>query len=83
MRLISWEEHRKRLNEKNPSLKIDIRSLKTDRISDNIAKASFLQNYTADSFQDIGNKELVLTKKDNDWKIKQEKWTPIKNKTRP
>ena len=81
MDLIAWENHRKRLNEKYRSLKIDIRDLKINRISEDSASVSFTQYYSADSYQDIGNKELVIIKKDNDWKIKEEEWTPIKEKT--
>jgi len=79
MDLAAWEEHRKDLNEKYSSLTIEINNLKIKRISDNSAKVTFIQNYMADSYKDVGNKELVLIK-DKDWKIKEEEWAPIKKK---
>ena len=80
MDLAEWEEHRKALNEKYRSLKIEISNLNIKRISDNSAKATFLQNYRADSYKDIGNKELLLLKDGKDWKIKKEEWTTIKKR---
>ncbi|HJX34375.1 MAG TPA: hypothetical protein VJ373_04295, partial [Desulfatiglandales bacterium] len=80
MDLAQWEEHRKTLNEKYRSLKIEISDLKIKRISDNSAKATFTQNYSADSYKDIGNKELLLVKDSQDWKIKKEEWTTIKKR---
>ena len=81
MDLIAWENHRKRLNEKYRSLKIDLRDLKINRISEESASVTFTQHYSADSYKDVGYKELVIIKKDNDWKIREEEWTPIKEKT--
>ncbi len=80
MDLSQWEEHRKRLNEKYQSLKIEISSPNIKRISDNSAEATFTQNYRADSYKDIGNKELLLVKDDKGWKIKKEEWTQIKKR---
>jgi len=82
MDLTAWERHRKRLNDKCLSLKIEIEDLKIDRVSDNDARASFVQYYKADSYQDIGDKEMLLIKKGNQWKIKKEEWTPIRNRVR-
>jgi murein L,D-transpeptidase YafK len=80
MDLAEWEEHRKALNEKYRSLKIQISNLKIKRISDNSAKAAFTQNYRADSYKDVGNKDLLLVKDGKEWKIKKEEWTPIKKR---
>jgi murein L,D-transpeptidase YafK len=82
MDLTAWERHRKRLNDKYVSLKIEIEDLKIDLVSDNDARASFVQDYKADSYEDIGNKEILLIRKGNQWKIKKEEWTPIKNSVR-
>jgi murein L,D-transpeptidase YafK len=82
MDLIAWESHRKRLNDKYLSLKIEIEDLKIDLVSDNDARASFVQYYKADSYQDIGNKEMLLIRKGDQWKIKKEEWTPVKNRVR-
>jgi murein L,D-transpeptidase YafK len=80
MDLAAWKEHRKALNEKYQSLTIEIGDLKIMRISDNSAKATFMQDYMADSYEDIGNKQLFLIKTDKDWKIKEEEWTQIKKR---
>jgi len=80
MDLPEWEEHRKRLNKKYRSLKIEISNLKIKRVSDNSAEATFMQNYRADSYKDIGNKELLLVNDGKEWKIKKEEWTPIKKR---
>jgi murein L,D-transpeptidase YafK len=80
MDLAAWEAHRKSLNEKYSSLTIEINDLKIKRISDTSAKVTFTQHYTADNYKDLGNKELVLIKTDQGWKITKEKWTPIKKK---
>jgi len=80
MDLAACEQHRKVLNEKYQSLTIEINDLKIKRISDNSAKVTFIQNYMADSYKDVGNKELVIIKTDKDWKIEEEEWAPIKKK---
>jgi murein L,D-transpeptidase YafK len=80
MDLAAWEKHRKALNEKYRSLKIEISELKIEPISDNSAKAAFMQNYMADNYKDIGSKELLLVKDGKDWKIIKEEWTPIKKR---
>lgn len=80
MDLPEWEGHRKRLNEKYRSLKIEISNLKIKRVSDNSAKATFTQNYKADNYKDVGNKELLLVNDGKEWKIKEEEWTPIKKR---
>ncbi|MDB9823069.1 L,D-transpeptidase family protein [Deltaproteobacteria bacterium] len=77
MNLGDWENHRERLNKKYGYLKIEIKELNIKRISQNSAKVSFIQNYMADTYEDIGHKELIIVKKDKYWKIKEEKWTPI------
>ncbi len=82
MDLTAWERHRKGLNDKYLSLKIEIEDLKIDRVSDNDFKVSFVQHYKADGYRDVGNKEMLLIKKGNSWKIKREEWTPIKNRVR-
>jgi murein L,D-transpeptidase YafK len=80
MDLAAWEKHRKALNKKYRSLKIEISELKIEPISDNSAKAAFMQNYMADNYKDIGSKELLLVKEGKDWKIIKEEWTPIKKR---
>jgi len=82
MDLNAWEKHRKKLNRKYRSVKIDISGLKIKRSSSNTAKVSFKQDYQADIYRDFGLKEMVLTKRGKDWKIKEEKWTPMNRRSR-
>jgi len=82
MDLEAWREHRHRLNEKYLSLEIGISDLKIKRISDRSCKVSFLQDYRADGYEDLGIKEMILVKKGKDWKIKSETWTPVKKNSR-
>ncbi|MFC1868610.1 hypothetical protein ACFL0H_10815, partial [Thermodesulfobacteriota bacterium] len=82
MTLGAWKKHRRRLYEKYRSFKIDISNLKIKRTSNNSAYVSFTQYYKADRYKDVGIKKMSLTKKGKDWKITEEKWTPIRRKSR-
>ena len=77
------KKHRNRLNKKYSLLNIDIQDLKIERISNTRARVVFKQEYSADSYKDYGNKELIIDKKGKYWKIKEENWTPLKRKSRP
>lgn len=78
MNVESWRKHRQRLNNKYGRLSIDLEDLKITRVSDHRARASFLQVYRADTYQDIGHKELHLARKGGHWKIEEEEWRPLK-----
>ena len=77
MDLREWKIHRDRLNLKYSSLNIVIMDLEILPVSTREAKVSFKQIYEADAYQDYGIKNLVVVKKGQDWRIKEEEWQPI------
>ena len=78
MNVRSWKKHRERLNHKYNRLGIDLKDLTITPVSSRRARARFLQVYRADTYQDVGYKELHLAKKGGYWKIKKEEWRPLK-----
>jgi murein L,D-transpeptidase YafK len=77
MDLDAWKSHRARLNKRYASVIVEISDLKITKISDEQAEVSFIQNYRADGYTDHGEKNMVLIKKGNEWKIKKEEWKAI------
>ena len=82
MDLNAWKDHRERLNQKYHSLKIRITGLEIKRLKRDRASVSFIQDYMADNYRDLGKKKMILVRKGKDWKIKEEEWTPMKGKSR-
>jgi murein L,D-transpeptidase YafK len=78
MDLEAWRVHRERLNRKYRALKIEISDLIIVKISDDTAKVSFKQDYRADGYRDFGLKKILLVKRSDHWKIKQEEWSPLR-----
>ena len=83
MDIRAWKEHRKKLNKKYSSVKVDIHDLKIVEVSNTSASVSFTQRYQADEYKDVGIKKMIFQKKDNRWKIKEEEWVPLDVKSRP
>jgi murein L,D-transpeptidase YafK len=83
MDLEAWKKHRQRLNRKHRSVEVDVRDLSIVQVSDRTAKVSFKQNYRADEYHDFGLKNLLLVKKGEHWKIKEEKWNQLSRRSRP
>ena len=83
MDLEAWKRHRQRLNRKYRSVKVDVTNLSIVQISNRAARVSFKQNYQADGYHDFGLKNLLLVKRGEHWKIKEEKWTQVSHKSRP
>lgn len=79
----AWNRHRRRLNRKHRSLKIEITDLKIVPVSNRRARVRFKQNYRADGYRDFGLKKIFLIKKGEHWKIKKEKWSSLSRKSRP
>ena len=77
MGLGAWKTHREKLNRKYRSLDIVITDLEILPTSTREAKVSFKQTYEADAYQDYGIKNLVVVKKGQDWRIKEEEWQPM------
>jgi murein L,D-transpeptidase YafK len=77
MDLDAWKSHRARLNKRYSSVIVEISDLKITEISDEQAEVSFIQNYRADGYTDHGEKNMILIKIGNVWKIKKEEWKAI------
>jgi hypothetical protein len=73
----AWKSHRDRLNRKYRSLSIMIADLEILLVSTREAKVTFKQIYEADAYHDYGIKNLVVVKRGQDWRIKEEEWRPI------
>jgi murein L,D-transpeptidase YafK len=74
MDLEAYGKYKKRLSRKYRSITIGIKALTIVRESDDKAIVRFSQLYKSDDHKDVGLKELVLIRKDGDWKIKSEDW---------
>jgi|GEM_PF-93515 len=77
MDLGAWKSHRARLNKRYSSVIVEIGDLKIIEISDEQAEVSFIQDYRADGYTDHGEKNMILIKIGNEWKIKKEEWKAI------
>ncbi|MFC1580394.1 L,D-transpeptidase family protein [Thermodesulfobacteriota bacterium] len=74
----AWKKHRKRLNQKFQTVKVDFQDLKVREVSKRTAQVTFRQEYQADQYQDIGLKNITLIRRGQQWKIKKEEWQPLK-----
>ncbi|MGD9032413.1 MAG: L,D-transpeptidase family protein [Desulfobacteraceae bacterium] len=83
MDLKAWKKHRQRLNRKYHSVKVEVMDISIVQVSNWTAKVSFKQNYQADAYQDFGLKNLLLVKRGEHWKIKEEEWHRLIQKSRP
>jgi len=77
MDLKAWREHRKQLNDKHRSVRVEISGLKMIKASSHTARVGFKQEYPADDYRDVGYKDLLLVKRGKAWKIKKEEWKPL------
>jgi len=82
MGLKSWKRHREELNRKYRYLKIRVSNLEVEQVSYRTASITFKQNYRADTYKDVGFKEISLIKKGKHWKIKKEEWLPLEESSR-
>jgi murein L,D-transpeptidase YafK len=78
MNLKEWRTHREGLNEQHQTLSIEIKDLKIRETRGDHATVTFIQDYRADSYRDIGVKNILLTKRGSHWKIKKEEWRALK-----
>ena len=83
MDLEAWKKHRQRLNLKYQSVNVDLMDMSIVQVSNWTVKVSFKQNYQADEYQDFGLKNLLLVKRGEHWKIKEETWQRLNRKSRP
>jgi murein L,D-transpeptidase YafK len=77
MDLKAWKRYKKKLNKKYRSIKIQISKLKIIRHSANSVRVRFRQSYQADTYHDLGIKNLYLKRSKEGWKIKKETWHKI------
>jgi ketosteroid isomerase-like protein len=76
MDLETYEKYKRELSRKYRSITIGVQALTIVRESDDKAIVRFSQLYKSDDHKDAGLKELVLIRKNGDWKIKNEDWRP-------
>jgi hypothetical protein len=75
-----WKRHRERLNRKYRSLRIEIGNLHIKQDSIGTARVRFKQKYRADDYRDHGLKNLLLVKRGENWRIREETWQPLRKK---
>jgi len=77
MDLKAWRRYKAGLNRKYRSIDIRISRLRVVHMSDKHAHVRFKQDYRADTYHDLGVKDLFLIRRGGHWKIKKEIWRPI------
>lgn len=77
-----WKKHREELNKEVRTLAVGIRDLKIKTGPGDSATVTFVQDYHADGYRDLGVKNIQLVKKGPQWKIKKEDWRPLKKPAR-
>jgi murein L,D-transpeptidase YafK len=78
-----WKKHREDLNREVRALAVGIKDLKIKEGPAGSATVTFVQDYRADGYRDLGMKNIQLVKKGPQWKIKKEDWRPLKKRARP
>ena len=71
-----WLVFRQYALKRNNNISIQLKNIKIILDKDTV-HINFTQIYKSDSYSDIGIKEIVLTKKENEWKIFSEVWQPV------
>ena len=74
---VEWEKHKSNINKQRSQIRINISNLKIELVAPDKAQAHFDQDYYADEYNDRGKKTIKLIKKNGEWKIQGEIWTPI------
>jgi hypothetical protein len=78
-----WKKHRQDLNQQVRSLAISLKEVRIKEGPAESAVVTFVQDYRADDYRDVGVKSIQLVKKGPQWKIKREDWRPLKKGARP
>lgn len=73
----AWKKHRKRLNSKFKTVRVDLRDVKVQHINKTTAQVTFHQDYRADEYQDYGLKTISLIRRGRQWKIRKEEWQAL------
>lgn len=80
--LAAWERGKERVFDKYQRIIIALSDLRIHVTGDG-ARATFRQHYQADTYQDVGYKQLELRKEGEDWRIYREEWFPERPDNRP
>jgi len=78
MDLKEWRKHREGLNQQHQTLAIELKDMKIRESSGDTATVTFIQDYRADEYRDLGLKNILLTKRGAHWKIKKEEWRVLR-----
>lgn len=78
MDLNEWRKHREGLNQQHQTLAIELKDIKIRESSGDAATVTFIQDYRADEYRDLGFKNILLTKRGAHWKIKKEEWRAMR-----
>jgi murein L,D-transpeptidase YafK len=83
MNLKKWKLHKQKLNKKYRIIEVDITDVRIEQASDREAMVTFKQTYRTEDYRDVGLKNLLLVKKNKQWKIKEEEWRPLNKEDQP
>ncbi|MGQ9654089.1 MAG: lipopolysaccharide transport periplasmic protein LptA [Thermodesulfobacteriota bacterium] len=72
----AWRSYKAGLNDKYRSIRVEVEKLEIIPHEGGV-KASFVQRYRADGYQDVGRKVLELVQEDGRWKILRETWRTL------
>lgn len=72
----AWRSYKAGLNDKYKSIRVEVEKLEIMPYEGGV-KASFVQRYRADGYQDVGRKVLELVQEDGRWKIIRETWRTL------
>jgi len=72
----AWEASRQRAFKNNKNISIKLSNIQGYQKGKNKVGVSFTQEYKSDGYTDTGIKELLVEKKNTDWKITNETWMP-------
>jgi murein L,D-transpeptidase YafK len=75
-----WRRHKSKINRRYREIRVEFRNLKIRLWSQKKATVSFDQEYRSDMYYDRGKKTIQLVKRNGKWKIKTEKWVPLRGK---
>ncbi len=72
----AWRSYKAGLNDRYRSIRVEVEKLEVTPHEGGV-KASFVQRYRADGYQDVGRKVLELVQEDGRWKIIRETWRAL------
>jgi murein L,D-transpeptidase YafK len=73
-----WRRHKSEINKRYGWISVTISNLKIKLLSSETATVRFDQEYSSDRYHDRGKKTIELIKRDGKWKIRTERWAPMR-----